>query len=240
MAERYPNISSYVNCADNPVKFVNVDGRQPRSSEGIIKMLNVISKLPTFEKAWKNSRPGDYTTEEWQFSISLSNDKNSIIGRNLYTDHLDGGIKNVQVIVPLTEQLIGYAHTHQYSIFQGSDLGVTFSGSDISKLRDFSGPDISMLRGYSANENFFMMVEAGNKRFALVITDSDKARLFFRQNSKEQIIEKYNSVMNDKNSKLSFQQRAEAAVKATIGDSNKSGISLYGTKDKNKEKFEKL
>jgi len=240
LAEKYPNVGSYVYCVNNPVKFIDPDGRQLRSSQGVINQLNAISKLSMFEIAWKNSRHGDYTTEEWQFSVSLSNDRKSIIGRNLYTDHLDGGIDKIQDNVPLTEQLVGYVHTHQYSIFQGSEFGVTFSAEDISLLRDYSNPDISILRGYSASENFFMIVEAGTKRYALVITDSEKARLFFKQNSKDKIIEKYNAIYKNKNSKLSMQQRAEAAVKATIGDSNKSGISLYVTKDKNKEKFEKL
>jgi len=36
LAEKYPNISSYVYCADNPVKYVDPDGRNPALAAGAI------------------------------------------------------------------------------------------------------------------------------------------------------------------------------------------------------------
>jgi len=39
---------------------------------------------------------------------------------------------------------------------------------------------------------------------------------------------------------MSIQENAYESTKAIIGDSNKSGISLYGTNDKKKENFVKL
>lgn len=164
-------MSSYVYCADNPVNYVDPDGKAPKDKTVIV--LNAMAKLSTFEKAWKNSRHGDYTTEEWQFTISLSENQKYYIARNLYTDGLEDGIFEPHVNVPITEKLIGYVHTHQYSRLVGSTLGMTFSASDIFEIkRSFLKYDISLLRGMSTNYKFFHIVEAGNKRFALVVEDN--------------------------------------------------------------------
>lgn len=240
LMEKFYSISPYVYCLNNPISFVDSDGKRPSSPKHILSMLNNVAKLPTFEKAWTNSRHGDITTEEWGFSISISNDGKSIIARNLHTD---GKSESSSVIsnMPLTEQLIGLAHTHQYSFHEGAMLGVGFSSADIIKLGEYTKPDISILRGYSSNTIFYLFAESGDRRFALVITDVKKATLFFENNKPNEIDAKYNSIyLNPNNKSLSMQHRALIATKAVIGDSNTSGISIYVTTDKNKENFKEL
>jgi hypothetical protein len=133
MAELFINNSPFVYCNNNPIKFVDLYGKKPIPANQIIKKLNAVVNLATFEKAWSKSGHGKATVEEWGFIITESNDKKWYIGSNLHTDH-DGGRVCRNSNVPKTEKIIGFAHTHPYSISEGLMLGAGFSDGDLSKF----------------------------------------------------------------------------------------------------------
>ncbi|GEM56634.1 hypothetical protein B0A58_01815 [Flavobacterium branchiophilum NBRC 15030 = ATCC 35035] len=229
LAEKFPSLSPYNYCLNNPVNLIDTDGRKPIPIQKLLNIINGVAKLKTFERAWKNSGHGNNTVEEWGFTISTSSDKKWHIGRNLHTDHKDGSVSRNSNI-PSTEKLAGYAHTHPYNKGDGAPLGAGFSPSDISNLRS-----------NSSQGGFFTMVEAGNKRYAAVISDPELATQFFKNNSKGDIQNKMDSILIDpKNSSLSFQERIDKALTGTFGDGSKSGITIFNTNDKKKENFKPL
>jgi RHS repeat-associated protein len=229
MQEKYPNVSTYAYCANNPIMFIDPDGNAPIPAKELIARLNYVAKLATFEKAWQKSNHGGATVAEWGFTITISSDSKWYIGRNLHTDNKGGSVSR-NSNVPSTEKLIGFAHTHPYSLSEGSFLGAGFSSTDLANMK-----------ANAAEGKFFTMVEAGTKRYAAIISDPEKAVEFFKNNSREDIINTYNTAFNDpKNSKLSFQQRIDKGILAVVGNSSESGITVFVAEDKNKNNFKPL
>lgn len=156
----------------------------------------------------------------------MSKDKKWVIGRNLKTDGLEGGVRP-NMNIPRTETLIGDVHTHPYSKKDGAIQGLGFSGIDMDKLREFAG--IPM---------YTMMVEAGSSRYAAIISDPDKAKKFFQTFSRQDIIGKADIIFNKGSGPL--QKRLEKAMFATFGDGSSSGVTVFVANDKAKRNFKKI
>ncbi len=78
--------------------------------------------------------------------------------------------------VPSEYKLLGDVHTHPYAARYGALHNVAFSGADISGLRRFSN-----------QKGAVRMVEAGGRLFALMITDTEKATAFYKDNDPDQL-----------------------------------------------------
>ena len=184
LAEKYPQYGTYVYCFGNPITFLDKDGKKGIPYRYLINRLKIVTKLPTFNNAWRKSGHGTNKVKEWSFVLTMSKDKKWVIGRNLKTDGLEGSVKP-NMNIPRTETLIGDVHTHPYSKKDGAIQGLGFSGIDMDKLREFAG--IPM---------YTMMVEAGSSRYAAIISDPDKAKKFFQTFSRQDITEKADIIFN--------------------------------------------
>lgn len=64
LAEKFPNASPYNYTLNNPVNMMDPDGRKPIPVQNLLNVINAVTKLKTFERAWKNSGHGNKTVEE--------------------------------------------------------------------------------------------------------------------------------------------------------------------------------
>ncbi len=214
-------------------RYVEPDDKNKEGSTGSSSDKKIISELDNvslldkaFNEAWKNSKHGTPDDVEWGFTVT----ENALqyYALDLHTDNDQGGL-NHDNTKPSGENIVGYVHTHPYT--NPKNLGVGFSAADISVLRKAPG----------MKAGFFEMVEAGDKRFAAVIADPVKATQFFKNNSRDDIETKWNSIFNDpKNTNLSFQAKVEKAFKGVVGNGKVSGIRTYVTVDADKHKFKRL
>ena len=175
---------------------------------------------------YKKSFNADKTVvEEWGATIIEKDGKYS--AKNKRTGHdggsLPGGYK---MDTDAGEQVIGGVHSHPYSVSEGSEEGVGFSGGDINYMRTH------------VQKGFQHWAEAGTHRFALVIEDVKKAKAFFAANDSAKVQATWNSKFGS--AVGTFQKKVIAAVKGTIGDVGTNGIDFFGTFDGKKQKFDRL
>ena len=226
LKEKYPQYGTYVYCFGNPITFLDKDGKKGIPYRYLINRLKIVTKLPTFNNAWRKSGHGTNKVKEWSFVLTMSKDKKWVIGRNLKTDGLEGNVRP-NMNIPRTETLIGDVHTHPYSKKDGAIQGLGFSGIDMDKLREFAG--IPM---------YTMMVEAGSSRYAAIISDPDKAKKFFQTFSRQDITGKVDIIFNKGSGPL--QKRLEKTMFATFGDGSSSGVTVFVANDKAKRNFKKI
>ena len=119
------------------------------------------------------------------------------------------------------------AHTHVFGTEEvGGVQGIPHSWGDVHLLRKSKG-----------KENSVSFIESENKRFALIITDTEKAKKFFKNNLQKKIKEDYikaqrkaSSVQEKKESHPErFRENTMYALTKTIEGDN--GIKLYVMKD---------
>ncbi len=218
LAEKFPNISPYVYCLNNPLNFINPDGRDPID---VIKRLNAFTNK-TFNKAWKDSFINDGEKVQEITFVIIRSRKGIMRTGDIETLGSSGG-RGKPIVLNAGEKIVGQGHTHPYSISEGSHQGIPFSGTDIFGVK-------------GRDKDYVSMVEAGTKRFALIIENKKMADAFFKGKSMSDINEQFNLNLKAANGTGTFEERAKTAIINTLGKD--SGIGFY--ESTNKEDFSKV
>ena len=225
----FPSMSPYVFAANNPIRYVDVYGEGPGDA---LKKVNAAANT-TSNEYWKKSFNADKTVvNEWGFILvekktvikvgNAEEIKTEVYVKNIVKG--TGGSTPLNRSVGEGETILGELHTHPYSVSEGSYQGVGFSGADISVLRN------------NIKNDYVELVEAGTKRFGLVIADEDKAKEFFKNNSREDIQKSWNDAFSK--AKGTFQEKVDTAVLSALGAD--SGIEYHETTDDKKQEFQKV
>jgi hypothetical protein len=201
-------------------------------TEGYVPTANISSTISALnrtvaavdgdlDKMWTDSFNDDKSVVT-EYGAAFAEKDGTIKAKNIGTG--GSGAVSINREVDADETFIGDAHTHPYSTSEGSHEGVAFSGGDISNIR------------YQVRQGYQKLVEAGTARFALVVTDEEKAKKFFDDNSDATVKANWNSAYTAATG--SMQESVIEAVKAVIGDNGTNGLSFYATTDTDKLKFD--
>jgi hypothetical protein len=173
------------------------------------------------DKMWTDSFNADKSVVT-EYGAAFAEKDGKISAKNIGT----GGSGSVAIdrTVADDEKFIGDAHTHPYSTSEGSHEGVAFSAGDISNIR------------FQVKQGYQKLVEAGTSRFALVVTNYEKAKQFFDDNSEADISKTWNDAYSAATGTM--QESVIEAVRKVIGAQGSNGLSFYATTDRDKLKFD--
>ncbi|MFP5471665.1 MAG: RHS repeat-associated core domain-containing protein [Bacteroidia bacterium] len=227
LADKYPNMSPYIYTANNPVNYIDPDGR--KITDPIDRLKSYISdNISNIQYALKESYAE--TSEDPGFKYEPAGTVREVaysLGKQTeglpYTTDEGKEKMAVSIYKGVTQGKEPPAsssfHTHPSPIVKG----------ERREAGAHSDADIYNLRG-SKEGTVSVVFAEGNTTYALIITDAKAAKKFFNKNSDDVITAKYNAVKN--NTSGGQNASTEAAVKSVLGDN--SGIEFYkaqGTKD---------
>ncbi|MFP5471667.1 MAG: RHS repeat-associated core domain-containing protein [Bacteroidia bacterium] len=226
LADKYPNMSPYIYTANNPVNYIDPDGRKITDP---IDRLNKMLANAKLQSAIAESFEGSHLSygvqeQGWYFNKDFIK-----IDPRTGSPFSDSDLKNASVPIDKKISLkdkLGYFHTHPST----ENTPTAFSPNDIKILGD--------LIKEGAKEGFTMLIQTEQDiTYALVVTDKKAAKKFFKNND---VFKEYNKQYNSRAKGDELTKTTENAVLSAIGEG--SGVEFFkGTKDaEGKVQFKKV